>query len=59
LRDHDLHWDWFVGEEYFAMDEREYAEVNYGMLPAFEPVVIREASAMSSPGTERGSSLAR
>jgi hypothetical protein len=42
LRDHDLHWDWFVGEEYFAMDEREYADVNFGMLPTFEPEVIRE-----------------
>ena len=42
LCEYDLHWDWFVGEEYFAMDEREYAEINYEMLPPYEPEVVRE-----------------
>jgi hypothetical protein len=42
LCEYEMHWDWFVGEEHFAMDEREYARVDYGMLPQFEPEVISE-----------------
>lgn len=40
LRIHDLHWDWFTGEEYFGMDPKEFIPVNYGMLPGFEPEVL-------------------
>jgi len=37
---YDLHWDWFVGEEFFDMDPREFIDVNYGMIPTFEPEII-------------------
>lgn len=36
----NLHWDWFVGEEYFDMDPREFIDVRYGMIPAFEYEVL-------------------
>jgi uroporphyrinogen decarboxylase len=39
---HNLHWDWFTGEEYFGMDPREYIPVNFGMLPAFEEEIIEQ-----------------
>lgn len=40
LNRHDLHWDWFTGEEYFGMEGREFIPVNFGMIPYFEPEVI-------------------
>ena len=43
LEVHNLHWDWFVGEECFGMDPREYIPVNFGMLPTFDEEII-EAS---------------
>lgn len=35
-----LRFDWFVGEEYFGMDRREFIPVNFGMMPPFEPEVL-------------------
>jgi len=35
-----LHFDWFVGEDYFGMDRREFAPVNFGMIPPFEVEVL-------------------
>lgn len=42
LNIYDLHWDWFIGEEFFDMDPREYIDVNYGMIPTFEPEIIEK-----------------
>ena len=42
LDEHDLHWDWFTGEEYYSMDAREYIPVNFGMVPPFEEKVVEE-----------------
>ena len=42
LNSHDLHWDWFCGEEYFEMDAREYINVDYGMLPPFEEQTLEK-----------------
>jgi hypothetical protein len=42
LNIHDLHWDWFTGEEYFDVDAREYIPVDYGMIPPFESKVLEE-----------------
>lgn len=39
---HNLHWDWFTGEEYYDMDAREYIPVNFAMIPAFETKVIED-----------------
>jgi len=39
---YDLHWDWFTGEEHFAMDPREYIQVNFGMLPPFDEEILEE-----------------
>lgn len=39
---YNLHWDWFTGEEFLAMDPREYIPVNFNMLPAFEEEVLEE-----------------
>jgi uroporphyrinogen decarboxylase len=44
LEVHNLHWDWFTGEEYFEMDPREYIPVNFGMLPAFDEEIIEEST---------------
>ena len=35
-----LTWDWFVGEEYFGLDVREFIPVDWGMKPPFEHKVI-------------------
>ncbi len=35
-----LAWDWFVGEDYFNFDIREYIDVNFDMLPPFEYEVL-------------------
>ena len=40
LNQFDIHWDWFTGAQRYNMDAREFAEVNFGMMPAFEPEVI-------------------
>ena len=40
LNIYDLHWDWFTGEEFFDMDAREYIDVNYGMMPAFQAEIL-------------------
>ncbi len=42
LNIHDLHWDWFTGEEYFEMDPKEYINVNFGMMPPFERKIIKK-----------------
>lgn len=42
INEHELHWDWFTGEEYFGMDAREFIDVNYVMKPAFEEEVIEK-----------------
>lgn len=42
LNRYELHWDWFTGEEYFNMDAREFIDVNYGMMPAFETEVMEK-----------------
>lgn len=42
LDSHDLTWDWFTGTEYFQMDPREFIDVNFGMMPWFEPELIEK-----------------
>lgn len=36
----DLNWDWFVGEARWEMDPREYADVRFDMVPAYEEKVL-------------------
>jgi uroporphyrinogen-III decarboxylase len=43
LNEFDLHWDWFTGEEYFAMDAREFINVKTGMMPEFAQEVIEKS----------------
>ena len=38
----DIHWDWFTGDEFFDMDAKEYFDVNFGMMPAFEYEMLEE-----------------
>ncbi len=38
----DFTWDWFVGEQRLGLDRREYIDVDYGFVPAFEPQVLEE-----------------
>jgi uroporphyrinogen decarboxylase len=38
----DLTRDWFVGEPALGLDHREYAAVNYSMIPPFEQVILDE-----------------
>jgi uroporphyrinogen decarboxylase len=35
-----LTWDWFTGEDYFGLDNREYIPINLGMMPPFAQEVI-------------------
>ena len=35
-----LSWDWFTGEDYFNLDNREFIPINLGMLPEFPEQVI-------------------
>jgi uroporphyrinogen decarboxylase len=35
-------WDWFEGEDALGMDHREYIDVNYGFIPAFDYEVLEE-----------------
>ncbi len=51
---HQLHWDWFTGEEYFGMDAREYIPVNFDMLPLMEPEVIEETGRYVIARNNRG-----
>ena len=37
----ELHWDWFVGEERWEMDPREYLPVRFDMIPPFEKKVLK------------------
>lgn len=36
-------WDWFVGEPALGFDEREYVDVNYSFMPAFDAEVLAES----------------
>lgn len=36
----ELHFDWFVGEDYLSMDRREFIPVDFGMHPPFEQEVL-------------------
>jgi hypothetical protein len=36
----DLHWDWFVGEERWDLDPREYIDVRFDMVPPYEEKVL-------------------
>ena len=36
----DLHWDWFVGEERWQLDPREYIDVRFDMVPPYEEKVL-------------------
>jgi hypothetical protein len=38
----DYGWDWFVGEEAWGQDLREYIPVNFGMLPEFDEEVLEK-----------------
>ena len=35
-----LQFYWFVGEDYFGLDRREFIQVNFGMFPPFESEVL-------------------
>ncbi|MCY3021090.1 MAG: hypothetical protein NTW87_18910 [Planctomycetota bacterium] len=36
-----LSWDWFVGEEYFNLDVREFVPVDWGMKPPFDYKLLK------------------
>ncbi|MCC6416288.1 MAG: hypothetical protein IT582_10305 [Opitutaceae bacterium] len=36
----DLNWDWFVGEERWDLDPREYVDVRLDMIPPYEEKVL-------------------
>ena len=36
----DLNWDWFVGEERWGFDPREYFDVRFDMVPPYEEKVL-------------------
>jgi hypothetical protein len=38
----EYRWDWFTGEEALGLDPREYIDVDFGLLPRFEPEVLEE-----------------
>ncbi len=38
----DFTWDWFTGEPALALDYREFIDVNFDLIPPFEPEVIEE-----------------
>ena len=40
LNEVDFRWDWFTGEDVLGLDPREFIDVNYGMIPHFEYVVL-------------------
>ena len=35
-----LNWDWFTGEDYFGLDNREFIPIDLGMLPPFPEEII-------------------
>jgi uroporphyrinogen decarboxylase len=37
-----LYGDWFSGEEYFGLDQREFIPLNMGMMPGFDHEVLEE-----------------
>lgn len=39
---HVLYGDWFSGEEYFGLDQREFIPINMGMIPGFDYEVLEE-----------------
>ncbi|HEX7434500.1 MAG TPA: uroporphyrinogen decarboxylase family protein [Anaerolineaceae bacterium] len=51
---HQLHWDWFTGEEFFDMDAREYISVNFDLLPRFDPETIEETDRYVIARNDRG-----
>jgi hypothetical protein len=51
---HNLHWDWFTGEEYFDMDPREYIPVNFGMLPCFEEEILETTERYEVKRNDKG-----
>lgn len=36
----EFHWDWFTGEAQWGMDPREYIDVRFDMVPAYEEKVL-------------------
>jgi hypothetical protein len=42
LPQHVLHGDWFSGEEYFGLDQREFIGLNHWMIPGFTDEVYEE-----------------
>jgi hypothetical protein len=38
----EYRWDWFTGEDALGLDAREYIDVDFGLLPRFEPEVLEE-----------------
>jgi uroporphyrinogen decarboxylase len=36
----ELHWDWFVGEEHWGLDPREYCDVRFDMVPPYEEKIL-------------------
>jgi len=37
-----LKWDWFTGEDYFELDNREFIPINLGMSPEFPEEIIEK-----------------
>lgn len=54
LNVHNLHWDWFTGEETFDMDPREYIPVNFGMLPCFEEEILEQTERYEVKRNQKG-----
>ena len=42
LDDSELTWNWFWGEDYFALTPREYIKIDYGMTPPFDEEILEE-----------------
>lgn len=42
MPEHAIRCGWFEGIEYFGIDQREFLDVNLGMIPAFTPEVLEE-----------------
>lgn len=36
----EMNWDWFVGEEQWGLDPREYFDVRFDMIPGYEEKVL-------------------
>ena len=37
-----VNWDWFTGDDYFAMDKRWFFPVHLGLIPAFEYKILEK-----------------